>query len=403
MTGHIRSVLEKQLGDVWVTGEVTNLETQSSGHIYFTLKDSAAQIGCVLFRGEYQVDRTLLQDGRSLNVRGHLTVYEVRGQYQLRVVAVEPQGQGALQIAFENLKARLNAEGLFAQARKRPLPSYPQRIGAITSPTGAALRDVLHVIERRNPVPGDYFGACRVQGEGAEREIARAINLLNAWSAQHASERPGLDLILLTRGGGSLEDLWAFNEEIVARAIFSSALPIVSAIGHEIDFTISDFVADLRAATPSAAAEIITQGMVSSCQFISQSAKRMRQLIGQRLADKEYEFRQAAQNLARLHPRRRLEDWVQRLDDLSESLKRCVSQGGTGNSIVARKISSSASAGVRPAVLLKQRREILGQHHRRLSANFNAMASGSCVSGWEASMHVCVCSDRNRFWLGVIP
>src|ERR1041385_4656497 len=314
LTWQIRSLLEAHLGEVWVTGEITNLKTQSSGHIYFNLRDNAAQIGCVLFRGELQVERSLLQDGRKIVVRGHLTVYEVRGQYQIQVTSVELQGQGALQAAFEKLKAKLNAEGLFAQERKRPLPKYPQRVGLVTSPTGAAIRDVVHVIERRNPSLEIILVPCRVQGDGAGREIAAAIRLLNQFADRPPRDGAALELILVTRGVGSLEDLWAFNEEIVARAIYESKLPVVSAVGHEIDFTISDFVADLRAATPSAAAAIITAGMVSSCQFIAQSGKRMRQLAGQRLGDKQYELKQAIQNLARQHPRRRFNDWRQRID-----------------------------------------------------------------------------------------
>jgi exodeoxyribonuclease VII large subunit len=370
LTWQIRSLLEAHLGEVWVTGEITNLKTQSSGHIYFNLRDNAAQIGCVLFRGELQVDRSLLQDGRKIVVRGHLTVYEVRGQYQIQVTSVELQGQGALQAAFEKLKAKLNAEGLFAQERKRPLPKYPQRVGLVTSPTGAAIRDVVHVIERRNPSLEIILVPCRVQGDGAGREIAAAIRLLNQFADRPPRDGAALELILVTRGGGSLEDLWAFNEEIVARAIYESKLPVVSAVGHEIDFTISDFVADLRAATPSAAAEIITAGMVSSCQFIAQSGKRMRQLAGQRLEDKQYELKQAIQNLARQHPRRRFNDWRQRIDDLNESLLRCVKQGARQQSVHWTNLAERLSR-VRPALLLKQRRELLDQETRRLRENAN--------------------------------
>src|SRR5205823_6560611 len=215
---------------------------------------------------------------QKLVVQGDLTVYEPRGQYQLVVRAVELQGVGALQLAFERLKRKLQAEGLFAPERKRPLPKYPQRIGLVTSPTGAAIRDVLHVVKRRNPGLEIIFVPCRVQGDGAAEEIAAAIRLLNEFNAGRASRLTGqagrlscLDLILLTRGGGSLEDLWAFNEEVVARAVFESVVPIVSAIGHEIDFTISDFVADVRAATPSAAAEIITEGVFASRQFVAEA------------------------------------------------------------------------------------------------------------------------------------
>ena len=248
ITQTIKRLLESQIGRIWVTGEVTNCRAQSSGHVYFTLKDATAQLSCVLFRGEASGTRQFVQDGQKLILGGEITLYEPRGQYQMRVVSVELQGVGALQLAFEQLKRKLFAEGLFESARKRPLPRYPQRIGIVTSPTGAAIRDVLHVIARRQPGLEILLAPARVQGQGAAEEIARAIADLNA---VHARGLRTLDLILITRGGGSLEDLWAFNEEVVARAVFLSKLPVVSAVGHEIDITISDLVADLRAATPS--------------------------------------------------------------------------------------------------------------------------------------------------------
>jgi exodeoxyribonuclease VII large subunit len=380
LTLKIRRVLETEVGPVWVTGEITNLRAQSSGHIYFTLKDAGAQLSCVLFRGERGIDRALLQDGRKVLLAGELTVYEPRGQYQLRVTAIELQGVGALQAAFEKLKQKLNAEGLFAPERKRPLPRYPQRIGLVTSPTGAAIRDVIHVVERRNRALEIILAPCRVQGDGAAAEIAAAIRLLNEFSARQV-ELPApaqevslaglspatgfLDLILITRGGGSLEDLWAFNEEVVARAIFESRLPVVSAVGHEIDFTISDFVADVRAATPSAAAEIITEGVFSSCQFVADVSARIGQLTRQRLDDKRYELTQAGQRLARLHPRRRLNDWVQRLDDLESSMERCARQAARHQRVAWQTLADRLSR-VRPALLLKQRREVLRQEEQRL-------------------------------------
>lgn len=368
LTWQIRRLLEQQVGEVWVTGEVTNLRLQSSGHIYFTLKDAAAQLTCVLFRGETQADRALLQDGRKVNLRGEVTVYEPRGQYQLRVTKVELQGIGALQAAFEKLKQRLKAEGLFAPERKRPLPRYPQRIGLATSPTGAAIRDVLHVVERRNPALEVVLAPCRVQGEGAAVEIAAAVRLLNEFNAaQLAFGDRGLaiDLILVTRGGGSLEDLWAFNEEVVARAIFESALPVVSAVGHEIDFTISDFVADVRAATPSAAAEIITEGVFASGQFLSEAPGRLRQSALQQMEDKRYVLTQATQRLARVHPRRRLNDWVQRLDEAQTSLLRCVRQGARQQRQTWRNLAERL-ARVRPVALLRQKREVFQQAEQRL-------------------------------------
>ena len=392
LTGQIRRVLEKAVGQIWVTGEITNLRNQSSGHLYFTLKDATAQLSCVLFRGEVQVDRALLEDGRKVILKGDVTVYETRGQYQLRVTAVEFQGIGALQVAFEKLKQKLKLEGLFSPERKRPLPRYPQRIGLVTSPTGAAIRDVLHVVQRRNPGLEIVLASCRVQGTGAALEIAAAIGLLNEFNVSSSRREEALaeksevrsqksevdqslltsaatdaylDLILVTRGGGSLEDLWAFNEEVVARAIFESALPVVSAVGHEIDFTISDFVADVRAATPSAAAEIITEGVFSSCQFVSQAADRMRQLSRQQIADKQYVLEQVTQRLGRMHPRRRFNEWLQRLDDLHASLLRSVKQGARQQRLSWKNLAERLSR-VRPAFLVKQKREVFYQAKQRL-------------------------------------
>ena len=360
LTAQVKRLLEKQVGQVWVTGEVTNLRAQSSGHMYFTLKDAAAQLSCVLFRGEAVARRELLQDGQKVLLQGDVTVYEARGQYQLIVRAVELQGVGALQIAFEKLKQKLAAEGLFAPERKRSLPKYPQRIGLVTSPTGAAIRDVLHVVQRRNPGLEIILAPCRVQGEGAAEEIAAAIKLLNEFSEGGAPRRPDLeaqnkfgtrgahpserlDLILVTRGGGSLEDLWAFNEEVVARAIFESAILVVSAVGHEIDFTIGDFVADVRAATPSAAAEIITEGVFASRQLVVDLTQRM----------------------MRAHPRRRLNELLQRLDDLQAGLLRCTRQGTKERQVAWQNLATRLLR-VRPAQLLRQRRESLVVSRRRL-------------------------------------
>lgn len=374
LTWQIKRVLEGQVGQVWVTGEITNLRLQSSGHIYFTLKDSGAQLGCVLFRGERGVDRALLQDGQKVTLQGDITVYEPRGQYQMRVTKVELQGIGALQVAFEKLKQKLNAEGLFAAERKRPLPRYPQRIGLVTSPTGAAIRDVLHVVERRNPGLEIILAPCRVQGAGAAEEIAAAIRLLNEFSAKPQSEQDlitppssggRLDLILVTRGGGSLEDLWAFNEEAVARAIFQSLVPVVSAIGHEIDFSISDFVADFRAATPSAAAEIITEGVFSRCEFLATVGQRIRELTRQQMGDKHDAWARLEQRLARGHPRRRLDSWSQRLDDAQSGLVRCVKSGTRRQRLSWQNLADRLSR-VRPAVQLKQRREALRQAGLRM-------------------------------------
>jgi exodeoxyribonuclease VII large subunit len=371
LTEQIRRLLEKQIGQIWVSGEVTNFRAQSSGHIYFTLKDAVSQLNCVLFSRENVPHRELLADGQKVLLQGDVTVYETRGQYQLIVRAVELQGVGALQIEFEKLKLKLVAEGLFAPERKRPLPKYPQRIGLVTSSTGAAIRDVLHVVQRRNPSLEIILVSCRVQGQGAAAEIAEAVKLLNRYSVasspiQRSRDSTNLDLILLTRGGGSLEDLWAFNEEIVARAIFESAIPIVSAVGHEIDFTIADFVADVRAATPSAAAEIITEGIFSSGKFLSACGERMRQLFRQQLAGKKYALDQGAQRLARLHPRLKFQDWLQRLDDFQNDLSGCFKRRARHSQIVLRNFSERLHR-IRPSQFLKQRREQLRQIQRRLN------------------------------------
>jgi len=371
LTADIKRLLEKSVGSVWVGGEITNLRAQSSGHIYFTLKDAAAQLSCVLFRGTMAAQRHLLADGRKILLQGDVTVYEARGQYQLIVRTVELQGIGALQVAFEKLKAKLAAEGLFAPERKRALPEYPQRIGLVTSPTGAAIRDVLHVVQRRNPALEIILAPCRVQGNGAAEEIAEAIKLLNCYSVesslpvQRFTDSTKLDLILVTRGGGSLEDLWAFNEEAVARAIFESAVPVVSAVGHEIDFTIADFVADVRAATPSAAAEIITEDVFASREFVSGAPARL-----QRAAQRGWESAagrasQIGGRLARLHPRRKLDDSFQRLDDLQAGLLR-----GLKTAARSRGLRFANLAGrwqrARPSLALKARRETLRQLEKRL-------------------------------------
>lgn len=362
LTTEVRRLIEKQLGTLWVTGEITNFRAQASGHVYFTLKDANAQLSCIVFRTDPIAHREFLEDGRKVVLKGEMTVYEARGQYQLHVLDVELHGVGALQVAFEKLKQKLNAEGLFAPERKRPLPPYPARMGLVTSPTGAAIRDVLHVIERRNPSLEIILAPCAVQGQGAAGEIAAAIRLLNDWSNKSGSK---LDLILVTRGGGSLEDLWAFNEEVVARAIFNSALPVVSAVGHEIDFTISDFVADLRAATPSAAAELLTEGVFAGCKWMTQVPLALRERLRQRIAGERRHYQQLGERLQAFHPRRQLNERAQRIDDLQSSLARCVKQAM--KDFRQRQLSATSQlTRVRLAQLLFERRQTLQQHQQRL-------------------------------------
>jgi exodeoxyribonuclease VII large subunit len=319
LTLRIKGVLEREVGGIWVGGEVSNVRVQSSGHAYFTLKDPNAQLCCVLFRGVPGTDRSLLRDGQRVVLQGEISVYEPRGQYQLIVRAVEVQGVGALQARFEKLKAQLASEGLFDPRRKRPIARFPVRVGLVTSPTGAALKDVLHVLERRYAGLELVLMPCRVQGHGAATEIARALRALNAWSMSPVGQQ--LDVIVVTRGGGSLEDLWAFNEEVVARAMAASQVPVVSAVGHEIDFTIADFVADLRAATPSAAAELLTAGYVEARDVVQRQAQRLRRFGEAMLGRNTDHVARLLRRLLRAHPRRKLDARMQRLDEAEAALR----------------------------------------------------------------------------------
>ena len=251
LTARIRELLAKNFTDVTVQGEISNCRAASSGHYYFTLKDERAQVRCVLFKQQQRGMKFLPEDGIKVTVRGSVSVYEARGEYQIYVESIEPAGRGALQLAFEQLKKRLEAEGLFDAGRKKSLPLLPNRIGLITSPTGAAVRDVVRILKRRFHNVHLTLYPVRVQGEGSAAEIVVALEYFN--------RKLPVDVILLVRGGGSLEDLWSFNEESVARAIAASAIPLISGVGHETDFTIADFVADMRASTPSAAAELVVQ------------------------------------------------------------------------------------------------------------------------------------------------
>jgi exodeoxyribonuclease VII large subunit len=251
LTARIRDLLAKNFTDISVQGEISNCRSATSGHYYFTLKDERAQVKCVLFKSQTRGMKFRPGDGLKMVVRGSLSVYEGRGEYQIYVETLEPIGRGALQLAFEQLKRRLEADGLFDGARKKPLPLLPNRIGLITSRSGAAVRDVVRILTRRFPNVHLTLYPVRVQGEGAALEIVEAL--------RYFQKKLTADVILLVRGGGSIEDLWAFNEESVARAIAASAIPVISGIGHETDFTIADFAADMRASTPSAAAEIVVQ------------------------------------------------------------------------------------------------------------------------------------------------
>ena len=360
LTTRVKRELENQIGQVWVEGEITNLRAQASGHMYFSIKDARTQLNCVLFKGTRVRQRELMEDGQKVVLQGDLTVYEQRGQYQLIVRAVELQGVGALQAKFEKLKAKLQAEGLFDAETKKELPRFPQRIGIVTSLNAAALRDVLHVIGRRQPSLQIVLAVSRVQGQGAENEIANAIGQLNRW----ATTEP-LDLILVTRGGGSLEDLWAFNEEAVARAIHASTVPVVSAVGHEIDFTISDFVADARAATPSAAAEIITAATVTFRDSLTTTSERLTWLARRRRESLKERTVNIAHRLARCHPRCRLQERMQRVDELHANLQRAVQSRGQIASTHWRGLAERLLR-LHPELVVRHRRQQVTQLAARL-------------------------------------
>lgn len=272
LTGLLRTSIESQFSDLWLEGEVSNLRMPGSGHVYCTLKDEFSQIRAVLFRSSALRLKFTLQEGMCVIVRGRLTVYEPRGEYQIVMDSVEPKGVGALQLAFEQLKARLSAEGLFDEAKKTPLPPFPQRIGIVTSPTGAAIKDMLSVLYRRWPTLRVIVVPVPVQGEGAAQQIAKAVAWLN--------EEDLVDVMIVGRGGGSLEDLWSFNEEVLVRAVAASRVPVVSAVGHEIDVTLTDFAADRRAATPSAAAETVVPVLVEVVERLRVVTVRMSQTMG---------------------------------------------------------------------------------------------------------------------------
>ena len=287
LTLKIRDTLEKSFATLWVEGEISNFRQHSSGHWYFTLKDESAQLKTACYRSANQRIRFRPEDGLQVRARGRLSVYEQQGAYQLVVETLEPVGAGALQFAFEQTKARLQREGLFAQELKRPIPFFPRRIGVVTSASGAAIRDIINVISRRTRTVHLLVVPARVQGEGASHEIIRAIRFLNDYHARAMREARydrAIDVLIVGRGGGSIEDLWAFNEEAVARAIRSSTIPVISAVGHETDFTIADFAADLRAPTPSAAAELVAAHEAELCAKLDQLVGGLHRTLRHRIA-----------------------------------------------------------------------------------------------------------------------
>lgn len=342
LTRKVRGLLEGNIGSVWVEGEVSNLRRQSSGHIYFTLKDAASQLACVLFAGQTPQLRGMnFADGMQVQIFGELTVYEARGNYQIIVRRVQERGAGALQAKFEELKRRLDAEGLFKQEKKRPLPKFPRRIGVVTSPTGAAVRDFLNVLHRRQRGIEVLIFPVRVQGKGAASEIAEAVRLLGKTESLGIAP---VDVIVVTRGGGSLEDLWEFNEEAVARAIAGSPVPVVSAIGHEIDFTISDFAADVRAATPSAAAEILSADSSEIAEKLQHLEVRLRRPVQSRIQSVKTFLENLGRTALFFEPQRVLRDHSQTLDRFLDDLETNAAGGIQNQTLILERFTRTILA-----------------------------------------------------------
>ena len=344
LTESVRKAIEARFQSVWVEGEISNFKAHSSGHWYFTIKDEGAQLRAKCFRSANSRIRFRPKDGLHVRARGRLTVYEARGEYELIVEALDPVGAGALQIAFEQLRDRLQAEGLFAAELKRPLPLFPGRVGVVTSRTGAAIRDILNVISRRTRTVHVLFSPARVQGDGAGSDIARAIRLLNDHHERARDEgRPAdlVDVLIVGRGGGSTEDLWAFNTEEVARAIRSSAIPVISAVGHETDFTIADFVADKRAATPSAAAELVAAREDEICNTLAQTGQTLSRLMRYKIVSARTRVQQQALSQAFDQVRGRLRGAATSTNSAQHRLQILMSQAVRSAHLRAEALSGS--------------------------------------------------------------
>ena len=372
----VRMILEQDLGLVWLTGELSNLAMPSSGHWYFSLKDMSAQVRCAMFKGNNRRVPFRPQDGMQVLVQARVSLYEPRGDYQLIIESMQPAGDGMLALRFEELKRRLGAEGLFDEGRKRPLPREPRAVGLVTSATGAALHDMLTVLGRRAPDLPVFIYPTQVQGSAAIGQIVAAIALAN--------RRAEVDVLIVGRGGGSLEDLWCFNEEAVARAIAHSAIPVVSAVGHEVDVTISDFAADLRAPTPSAAAELVAPDRSARAQRLVHLKQRLVQAISRRQTAARHGFALLQKRLDHQDPKRRLEQQSQRLDELSGRLQQLLNlrlhQGERRLAnlelrLQARSPEKLLAAGKRRHQLAQERLHTLMNKRQDLAAHRLAMLS----------------------------
>lgn len=375
----IRTLLESEYPSIWVEGEISNLKLHSSGHMYLSLKDDKAQIPAVFFSRNNQMLKFALKDGLQVLVYGKISVYEPRGQYQLYIERVEPKGMGALQLAFLQLKEKLEREGLFNPERKRAIPKFPRVVGVITSPTGAAVQDILNVIHRRFCGTSVLLNPVQVQGPAAAGQIARAIEEMNAFG--------GVDVLIVGRGGGSLEDLWAFNEEIVARAVYASKIPIISAVGHEIDWTICDFVADLRAPTPSAAAELVTQSSQELERQVRGLGLRMRSSVASLFREKFDQWKSLEESYAFKQPRMLIQQHSQRLDELLRQLQNYLKALVAAKAQDFQRLAGHLNA-LSPLAILERGYSITFSEDNALLKNIRQIKPGQMI--------------RTRVWKGVV-
>lgn len=364
----VRLLLEQEMGQVWISGEISNFTQPASGHWYFTLKDDSAQVRCAMFRNSNRRVTFRPQHGQQVLVRATITLYEPRGDYQIIVESMQPAGEGLLQQRYEQLKQRLAAEGLFDQSLKKPLPSPARQVGVITSKTGAALHDVLHVLQRRDPSLPVVIYPTAVQGDDAPGQIVRAIELAN--------RRDECDVLIVGRGGGSLEDLWSFNDERVARAIFASRIPVVSAVGHETDVTIADFVADLRAPTPSAAAEIVSRNQLELLRQIQSQQQRLEMAMDYFLASSNQRFTRLQHRLQQQHPQLRLARQQTELVRLKQRLDTAIDARLRRASLHQQRLSQRLSQHT-PLPRIHRLQTRLQQHEYRLSQALSARLGAS--------------------------
>jgi exodeoxyribonuclease VII large subunit len=371
----IREMLERRFVDVWVEGEISNFKSSAAGHLYFTLKDAGAQLPAVCFRNTARFLRFRPENGKSFRARGRVSIYEGRGECQLIVEVLEPAGLGALQLAFEQLKERLEKEGLFKPERKRPIPMLPRKIGIVTSPNSAALRDILTVLKRRHKAVHILIFPAEVQGDGASLQIMEGIDYL--------SRNTDVDVIIVARGGGSMEDLWAFNEERVARAIVRSQKPVISAVGHEVDFTISDFVADVRAATPSAASEIVSKSQEELFERLARLEDRLQGLIRHRLSTLRNFLASKIGSRGFVVAETGIRRMAQRVDDLAFRLE----QLGRSGALIRTRAHRAEICEQRLSTAIRQR---LRKWHQAFGAAAHTLDALSPLAVLERGYAVCL-------------